>query len=381
MWEYIPFENCLEKTKIKFKLPKKDYKESGNYPIVSQEATLISGYHDDISYIFKVAKPIVVFGDHTQALKYIDFDFIVGADGVKILQPKKIINPKYFYYVLKALMPKKTGYARHYKLLKKLDIPVPPLAEQERIVVKLDAAFAEIDEAVLVASNKEKNADKLFKNYLSNIFQTNNQDWKSDNLENITSKIGSGATPRGGQASYKKDGISLIRSMNVHDKYFKYKNLAKIDNEQASKLSNVTVQENDILLNITGASIARCCLVERDVLPARVNQHVSIIRVKKEIVIPKFIVYGLISKPYKDKLLTVGNSGGATRQAITKTQIEDFIFYYPQNKEEQNNLITKLDSVYLHAQNLGEIYKKQIRQYVQLKSAILKQELQSSEAA
>jgi type I restriction enzyme S subunit len=98
-------------------------------------------------------------------------------------------------------------------------------------------------------------------------------------------------------------------------------------------------------------------------------------------VIPKFIVYGLISKPYKDKLLTIGNSGGATRQAITKTQIEDFIFYYPQNKEEQNNLITKLDSVYLHAQNLGEIYKKQIRQYAQLKSAILKQELQSSEAA
>ena len=107
MWEYIPFENCLEKTKIKFKLPKKDYKESGKYPIVSQEQSLISGYHDDISYIFKVAKPIVVFGDHTQALKYIDFDFIVGADGVKILQPKKTINPKYFYYVLKALMPKR----------------------------------------------------------------------------------------------------------------------------------------------------------------------------------------------------------------------------------------------------------------------------------
>lgn len=304
--------------------------------------------------------------------------------------PKELVVPKYLYYFLSSdlflkrkdeLCGGSTQKAINDKNLSTIDIFLPPLKEQQRIVTKLDAAFAEIDEAVLVASNKEKNADKLFKNYLSNIFQTNNQDWKSDNLENITSKIGSGATPRGGQASYKKDGISLIRSMNVHDKYFKYKNLAKIDNEQASKLSNVTVQENDILLNITGASIARCCLVKRDVLPARVNQHVSIIRVKKEIVIPKFIVYGLISKPYKDKLLTIGNSGGATRQAITKTQIEDFIFYYPQNKEEQNNLITKLDSVYLHAQNLGEIYKKQIRQYAQLKSAILKQELQSSEAA
>ena len=167
MWEYIPFENCLEKTKIKFKLPKKDYRESGEYPIVSQEESLISGYHDDISYIFKVAKPIVVFGDHTLALKYIDFDFIVGADGVKILQPKKTINPKYFYYVLKALMPKMTGYARHYKLLKKLDIPVPPLPEQERIVAKLDTAFAEIDEAIKLTVEKEATLKSLKKSILS----------------------------------------------------------------------------------------------------------------------------------------------------------------------------------------------------------------------
>ena len=93
------------------------------------------------------------------------------------------------------------------------------------------------------------------------------------------------------------------------------------------------------------------------------------------------LTYAKKLKPYKDKLLTVGNSGGATRQAITKTQIEDFIFYYPKSKEEQNDLITKLDSVYLHTQNLAEIYKKQIKQHVQLKLAILSQELQSSEAA
>ena len=318
------------------------------------------------------------------------WDMPIFASDCSTVEPKdEMQSPKFVYYYLLSQQQFiynnfRSGAAQphvYVKDIETLDFPILPLLEQERIVAKLDAAFAQIDEALVVASNKEKNAEKLFENYLSNIFQTNNQDWKSDNLENITSKIGSGATPRGGQASYKKDGISLIRSMNVHDMYFKYKNLAKIDNEQASKLSNVTVQENDILLNITGASVARCCLVERDVLPARVNQHVSIIRVKIEIVIPKFIVYGLISKPCKDKLLTVGNSGGATRQAIKKTQIEDFIFYYPKSKEEQNNLITKLDSVYLHTQNLAEIYKKQIKQQVQLKAAILKQELQSSEAA
>ena len=203
----------------------------------------------------------------------------------------------------------------------------------------------------------------------------NNQKWLSDNFKNLTSKIGSGATPRGGKASYKREGISLIRSMNVHDMYFMYKDLAKIDDKQASALSNVTVQENDILFNITGASVARCCLVEKDVLPARVNQHVSIIRADTSKVLPKFIVFGLISKTYKDQLLSVGNSGGATRQAITKTQIQDFIFHYPKSKEEQSNIINKLNSIYSHTKNIEEVYVKQINQIMQLKSAILSKEL------
>lgn len=362
-------------------LDKKDRLENAAIPVYG--ANGIKAYTDKLLH----DKPSIIIGRKGSAgeLNKVSKPFWALDVTYYVTTDESIVDLDFLFYALLTLnLPSmargiKPGINRNDVYDKSINLP--PLSEQERIVAKLDAAFAEIDEAIVVASNKEKNAEKLFENYLSNIFQINNQDWKSDNLENITSKIGSGATPRGGQASYKKDGISLIRSMNVHDMYFKYKNLAKIDNEQASKLSNVTVQENDILLNITGASVARCCLVERDVLPARVNQHVSIIRVKIEIVIPKFIVYGLISKPYKDKLLTVGNSGGATRQAITKTQIEDFIFYYPKSKEEQNNLITKLDSVYLHTQNLAEIYKKQIKQHVQLKLAILYQELQSSEAA
>ena len=94
----------------------------------------------------------------------------------------------------------------------------------------------------------------------------------------LTTKIGSGATPKGGRESYGTEGISLIRSMNVHNGYFEYKELAHISDEQAEKLDNVTIHENDVLLYITGASVARCCITPNDVLPARVNQHVCIIR-------------------------------------------------------------------------------------------------------
>jgi len=137
-------------------------------------------------------------------------------------------------------------------------------------------------------------------------------------LKSITNKIGSGATPRGGQDVYKDSGISLIRSQNVLDFKFGYDGLAFIDEEQASKLEGVTVQTNDVLLNITGDSIARACIVPDDVLPARVNQHVSIIRCKDRIS-SKYVLYYLQHlKPYLLRLCRVGG----TRNALTKEAIE-----------------------------------------------------------
>jgi len=162
--------------------------------------------------------------------------------------------------------------------------------------------------------------------------------WVRKNLGAVTTKIGSGATPLGGEEAYKSDGISLIRSMNVYDDGFWEPKLAKIDDEQADRLSNVVVEPNDVLLNITGASVARCCLAPAAFLPARVNQHVSIIRPDKEKLDPTFLHLLLISDAYKDRLLHVGEDGGSTRQAITKTQLQTFVIEYPASLAEQKQI-------------------------------------------
>ena len=145
----------------------------------------------------------------------------------------------------------------------------------------------------------------------------------SATLASITTKIGSGATPRGGAGSYKSEGISLIRSLNVYDFRFDYGDLAYIDEQQAQRLSNVEIESDDILLNITGASVGRCCMVPEELIPARVNQHVSIIRIEKSVAVPKFIFYTINSPSYKGLLLSIAN-GGATREALTKSDIEGF---------------------------------------------------------
>lgn len=170
--------------------------------------------------------------------------------------------------------------------------------------------------------------------------------WVTKKLGDVTTKIGSGATPLGGEEAYKTEGISLIRSLNVYDDGFRKAKLARIDADQADGLSNVIVEPHDVLLNITGASVARCCLAPTDSLPARVNQHVSIIRPIKGKLDSAFLHYLLISKSYKDRLLHTGEEGGSTRQAITKAQLQEFVVEYPESLAEQQRIVGILDEAF-----------------------------------
>ena len=160
------------------------------------------------------------------------------------------------------------------------------------------------------------------------------EDWEVKRLGELCEKIGSGSTPRGGNEVYKDKGISLIRSQNVLDFDFSYDGLAFIDDIQASLLKNVTVLSNDILINITGDSVARVCMVPESVLPARVNQHVSILRTTEKFLLSKFLKYYLLNPVFKNHLLILANSGG-TRNALTKDILENLKILLPPLAEQK----------------------------------------------
>ena len=159
-------------------------------------------------------------------------------------------------------------------------------------------------------------------------------------LGDVCEKIGSGATPRGGKEAYKDAGIPIIRSQNIHDWVFQPDGLAFLDDEQAESLSNVEVRSNDVLLNITGDSVARACIVPSERIPARVNQHVAIVRAGKEIN-PTYLLASLQSK--KTTLLSLASSG-ATRNALTKRMIENLDIDLP-SREMQDSIAQVLDSI------------------------------------
>ncbi len=144
-------------------------------------------------------------------------------------------------------------------------------------------------------------------------------------LGDVCSKIGSGATPRGGKEAYKESGTPIIRSQNVLDWSFNPGGLAYIDDDQANALANVEVKPGDVLLNITGDSVARACIVPTDITPARVNQHVAILRANNK-TNPTFLLAWLQSN--KTLLLTLASSG-ATRNALTKGILENLDINLP----------------------------------------------------
>ena len=169
-WVEKPFEDCIEDVKYTTKIQRKEFLDEGEFPIVSQEAEFTNGYWDNVADVFKVTRPIVIFGDHTQVLKYIDFDFVLGADGVKILPPRPFLNPKFFFYALRSSPLKSLGYARHYRLLKELQICYPDASTQVVIAKKLDALEAETQRLASIYTRKLAALEALKKSLLHQAF-------------------------------------------------------------------------------------------------------------------------------------------------------------------------------------------------------------------
>jgi type I restriction enzyme S subunit len=331
----------LDVTKDGHKISKENYLPQGRYPIIDQGQEYIAGYSDESAGLYKDV-PAIIFGDHTRIIKYVNTPCFLGADGVKLLKAKiPDSNYKYLYYALSHTQIPNTGYNRHFKWLKEVDIRLPSENEQQYIVEILD----KLTNLISLRKQQLSKLDELVKARFVEMFGdpvSNSKGWSVFALKDMTSKIGSGATPKGGRESYQTEGITLIRSMNVHDGHFEYKDLAYINADQAEQLSNVEVYKNDVFINITGASVARSCIVPYDVLPARVNQHVSIIRCKQCDFDCIFANQQFLNESYKKKLLELGEAGGATRQAITKQQLEDLqVIVPPFPLQEQFSVFAK----------------------------------------
>ncbi|PKG52341.1 restriction endonuclease subunit S [Olleya sp. 1-3] len=261
--------------------------------------------------------------------------------------------------------------------VKKIKLKIPPLPEQQRIVAKLDELFGYLD----TLKTRLNNIPQILKNFRQAVLTQavtgklteewrvgkELEEWSIVNLKDITTKIGSGSTPRGGSESYKEEGIPLVRSMNIHFNGIKSKGLAFIDEEQAERLKNVIIQENDILLNITGASIGRVCIAEKSIVGGRVNQHVTIIRLNDDNS-PEYVNMYLASSLIQNYIFN--ENYGVTRQALTKTQTQNLEINIPP-KEEQTEIVKRVEHLFAKADAIEAQYQSLKTKIDNLPQAIL----------
>jgi type I restriction enzyme, S subunit len=318
-----------------------DSRHEGDVPVVSSSG--ITGYHNEA----KAKAPGVVTGRYGTLgeVFYLEQDYWPLNTALYVVD-FKATNPRFAAYFLrnvlrdyrsdKAAVP---GVDRN--VLHKIKVRVPDAESQERIVSTLSAYDDLIENNRRRMTLLEEAMHHFYREWFIRLhfpaheharcFDGVPDGWRRVSLAEITTKIGSGATPRGGEASYSSEGIPLIRSLNVYNDWFEDTGLAFINDDQASELAHVTVQSRDILLNITGASVTRCCMAPERHLPARVNQHVMIIRVDPSAADP-FLVHSAINSDERKRQLLSYAQKGSTREALTKEMIAGFQITLPSDE-------------------------------------------------
>lgn len=291
--------------------------------------------------------------------------WLQGSDCIRLRISDKTVLPRYVSYSFlsehhKAWMQAQGSHGAtmaslNQDIIARIPLNLPPMGQQQKVVSALSKHDDLINNNNRRITILEQMAQSLYREwfvhfrfpghgqakFIDSSLEQIPEGWEVKPLKEITTKIGSGATPRGGKGAYKKEGLALIRSLNIYDGEFRLKDLAFIDESQAGKLKNVIVDEGDVLLNITGASVARCCMAPRYVLPARVNQHVAIIRPDQKKISGEFLFNSRTSMQGKSRLLSLAQ-GGATREALTKTTIEEFqVLIPPSLILDQYNLLAR----------------------------------------
>ena len=274
-WEYKKFENCIVKSPKLKQVKKEAYNNGSQYPIISQEEKFISGYCDDESMVCHIDRPVVVFGDHTRVLKYIDFDFVVGADGVKVIIPIKSIDSKFLLYFLQWYNIPNLGYSRHYKLLKDVMVPIPNCTTQLSIVSELD----KLNELIQIKKEQLKDYDALAQSIFYEMFGdpvVNEKGWEVKKLGEVS--------------IYPKERIAIDQI--CPNQYIGVENLIKdrggvrfSDNLPKADVA-IAYKENDILLGNIRPYLKKIWLADK---VGGASGDVVIIRIKERLISPLFL--------------------------------------------------------------------------------------------
>jgi type I restriction enzyme S subunit len=368
-WDIKKIEDVCRKISLnKIKTRQKEYLSQGLFPVVDQGIELIGGYSNEARFIIPEEPPYIIFGDHTKIKKFINFKFIPGADGVKVLKSSPNIDPKFLYYSLHIVKIPDKGYARHFQFLEKEEIPVPPLSEQHQIVSKIEELFSELDKG----KHQLQSVLQLLKVYRQSLFKSNFKGKKLISFEEFVESSQNGLS--------KRKGIS--------GEEFKVLRLADITNNKINDSDPRTILMDENEIN-------KYKVIEDDLICVRVNgskdlvgklihvsnknekdnwaycDHFIKFRLKSSKAYAKFFHYYFstleVRKYIQDNMVTSAGQNTVSQVTIKNVMVPYF------TKNEQENIVKELENKFSLCEMIEESINQSLQQTELLRQSILKQ--------
>ena len=351
-WKILPFMHCLKKVKAKKKtsIPKMDYQESGQFPVIDQGASFIAGWTDLTDSVISDNLPIVIFGDHTRIFKYVDFPFTLGADGTQLLYPKDdILNPRFFYFALLNLKIPNKGYSRHYRYLREFSVACPALSTQSQIAAFLDRKTGQIDELLRV---KERKIELLREQRTALINQAvtkgldPNVEMKPSGVEwldEIPSNWGtvkfhhlSQESRRNNDDDVDREMLSLSSYTGVQVKQYEYENTKRTKEES---LTYLVVEPNQLVVNPMWQ-------IQRGIgvsfLHGIVSPGYRVYYIDLERFVPEYLHYLMRSDIYVDEYNKHIRGLTTYDRSVRKEDFEEIVILIP-SKQQQTQIAAFLD--------------------------------------
>ena len=323
------FEDC---TSLGTKIPKDNYLSEGKYIVVDQGQNIIAGYTNEEDGLYEDV-PAIVFGDHTRIIKYVDEPFFLGADGVKLLKSKKKdANYKYLYYALKNARIPDTGYNRHFKWLKEVNIEYPEPDKQQKIVEVLDKISRVIEERKL----ELQQLDELIKARFVEMFGdsvTNNMQWDMDTLLGV---LEAGRTVTYGIVQTGDDvdeGIPVFRPIDIAGGHVpKREELKKTLPEISDKYKRTVLKGNELLITVRG-SVGETFQVSEEFVGCNVGRNIVPLVTDKKRVNQRFLQELFAQKPIKDWIKAI--TKGIALQGLNMSEFKEMPVIVPEMRLQE----------------------------------------------
>jgi type I restriction enzyme S subunit len=350
-WRTGTVESCLVRLALNAtpKLQTQGYLSSGRYPVVDQGKTLIAGWTNNESGLITTCLPVVVFGDHTRAFKYVDFPFVRGADGTQVLKPKLGIDPLFFFYALRAIDFPSRGYNRHFKELKQKEIAFPLEEEQRDIahVLRLveNARSLQVAQIHALERCKRTAMQILFTRGLRGEVQQQSEiglvpeSWEVSPLETRFLVV-SGGTPSRDVASYWENGkIPWVKTTEVN--YCTISSTEECITEDSLKNSAAKLlPAGTLLMAMYGQGITRGKVAVLGI-EAACNQACAAMRPLSEAVVPRYLYHFLTYRYDEIRLL----AHGGQQQNLNLEIVRGLPIAWPPDAAEQDEIAAALDVI------------------------------------